>query len=1146
MDSEKENEILTFWEDKKIFEKSLKEGPKPRGFFKKRKKFIFFEGPPFANGLPHHGHLLVSTIKDVVGRYKTMKGFVVDRIWGWDCHGFPIESEVSKILGVSSKKEIEDVGLIRFSSEARKSIFKYVKEWEVIIKRLGRWVDMKNTYKTMDNSFIESVWNVFCRINDKGLVKKVHRVFHISPAFETTLSNLEVTQGYKDIEDLSAYVIFPLKNDSRFLVAWTTTPWTLPGNVALAVNPKIDYVDVEKNGKTYVVAKDLLKDVFVDEDVKILNEFKGSELVNKEYEPLFNYFSDIGWKVYPADFVTSDDGTGIVHIAPGFGEDDNNLSIKHSLPTILHVNLQGKFTEDIKDFAGLEVKPKDNPKETDEKIVKFLEEKQKILRTKLIIHSYPHCWRSGCPLINYATESWVIEMPKIRNKLISENQKIQWVPEHIKDGRFGKWLEGAPDWSISRDRYWGTPLPIWENNGDYIFVDSVKTLKNYMKCSKNEYTFIRHGESESNVKNVVWTKKDGYPLTEKGTTQAQKAGDELKDKVDIIITSPLERTRQTAYEIAKKCGLKEEDIIFDDRLRERGVCSTCDGVKKWSEIGIKAEWEAKTMNDLYEIADPDSFESYGSIIDRVTDALYEYEEKYKNKKILVVTHKVVCTTANLVSDSLVYKDAIEFFKDSEKYWSRFKENCAYLKVDFKPIPRNEEGHIDLHRPYIDDVVLIKDGKEYKRISYIFDCWFESGSMPYGSTHYPFYDSGFDPINNKEFPADFIVEGIDQTRGWFNSLLSVSVAAFGKMSYKTAVANGLVLEESGKKKLSKSQKNFTDPTVLMEKYGADSFRYYLMSSPIVRGEPLPFSEKKIDEVRKKLINRLLNSVTFYNLCKKEGDKTSISSSNILDKWILSRLNETIKEVTENLEKYYIDKAARPLNDFVDDLSTWYIRRSREVMKSKDGEQSRAVLRFVLIEFAKICAPYIPFTSEFIYKEIGDNEKESIHLFAWPQDGNIDKKLLESMASVRKIVTEALDLRQNAEIKVRQPLSKLSISKGIIDLEKYGEIIKEEVNVKSIVEDGGETKLDTEITKELQEEGRIRDFVRFVQDARKKKKLNQNSVVVLNVNTDEDFLSLIKKWEDYIKKTANVSDIKLDGSIDNSTETKIGDSNISISI
>ena len=1163
-----EEEILKFWRENKIFEKSLEQT-------KKGESFVFYDGPPFATGLPHYGHLLAGTIKDVIPRYQTMRGKHVRRKWGWDCHGLPIENLVEKKFGLNNKKDIEDFGVGKFNEAARDSVLTYDKDWKEIVPRFGRFIDMEDSYKTMDWQYSESIWWAFKDLYDKNLIYKGYKAMHICPRCETTLSDNEVADGYRDVKDFSVIAKFELIPDTNirmnandtnntniktYVLSWTTTPWTLPGNVALAVGEDIDYVVIEKKDEgdvdllRFILAKEKLEEIFGEQEYKIISEMKGSELVGKKYKALFDYYSkndalenrENGWKIYGADFVTTKDGTGVVHIAPAFGSDDMALGKKYNLPFIQHVGMDGRFKKEVTDFAGMQVKSKDDPQATDIEIIKHLAHAGKLFEKKKYEHSYPHCWRCATPLLNYAADSWFVKVPEIKDKAVEENKKINWVPEKIGSARFANLLESSPDWAISRSRYWGAPLPVWEaENGERITIGSVLELKKYTKKSGNKYFVMRHGQSKSNHGNyTLSTPEESEGLTELGKKQAIHSAQKLKkEKIDIIISSDLPRAMQTAQAVADVLAIDKEKIIYDKKFREinTGIFN-----KKPNK-----EYHAYTGDYLSKFSKtPPEGENLMDLKKRVMDALYELEEKYKGKNILLVNHEYVAWMLALGVEGGNAKRGVEM-KESKP---DFLKNAEVMKLDFVPFPHNQNYELDLHRPYIDDVILERDGVEYKRIPEVFDCWFESGSMPYASIHYPFENK---ELFKKNFPADFIAEGVDQTRGWFNKLLVLSVALFNRAPYKNVIVNGVVLAEDGQK-MSKSLNNYPDPMDVVNKYGADSVRYYMLSSQIVRGEDLRFSEKGVDEVYKKVVLRLQNVLSFYQLyAGKNSALHAPHSTNILDKWILARLRQLSKEVTEGLENYEMDKATRPFMDFVDDLSTWYLRRSRDRFKNSDTnirmntndtntddkQQALQTTHHVLHTISKLLAPFMPFLAEDVYRQTG-GKKESVHLESWPTGAwsvecvvwklfrrkkNKDDKILEQMQEVRDIVSLGLEARAESGIKVRQPLPLLKIrnpKSEIRNKKDLLELIKSEVNIKEIVFDGSiknEVELDTNITAELKREGQIRELLRQIQSLRKGEKLQPEEIVKLKVMTNSDGENLIKEFKEQIKSTAGLEEI-----------------------
>lgn len=888
-----EEEILKFWKDNDIFKKSIEER-------EGAPYFSFYDGPPFATGKPHYGHILTTTIKDAVLRYSTMRGYQVPRRVGWDCHGLPIENLIEKELKIKNKKEIEELGVGKFNEHCKNSVFACVEDFQKTLERVGRWADYSNAYATMDREYTESVWWVLKQLWDKGLVKKDYRVSPYCPRCSTTLSNFEVNQGYKKTKDRSVFIKFKLEEkENTFLLAWTTTPWTLPQNVAIAINKDEDYVCVLEENEKYILAKKRLE--VIEGEYKIEKEFKGEEILGLKYEPIFDYLKkqkpqniENAYQVFHGDYVGVEDGTGLVHTATMYGEDDHNLGKKYNLPFIHTVDESGRFLDFVEDYKG------ENVFEANKKITNDLKEKGILYKEELVEHTYPFCWRCDSPLMYYAKESYYLMVTKFKKNLVENNEKIHWVPNHIKEGRFGKWLEGARDWDFTRNRFWGAPIPIW-------------------KC--------------------------------------------------------------------EKCG------------------------------------------------------------------------------------KMICVGS---------------IEELEK-----------LKI---------EGDLtDLHKPYIDQVLLkCECGAKMKRTPEVFDCWFESGSMPYASWHYPFENK---ELVEKTFPANFIAEGLDQTRGWFYTLhviasaLSLENGSLGENNpaFKNVIVNGLVLDKRGRK-LSKKLKNYPDPNEVFEKYGADALRYFLLASTSI-GEDYRFSEDKVKEVWRKVILSYENCFVFFNTYKKE--KEFIESSNILDKWILSRLANFNKSIIRYMNEYELTKAVRLFNDFIDDFSNWYIRRSRRRFQKPETDlefnEAETTLKFVLKETSKIMAPFIPFMAEKMYQALKDKEdKESVHLCDFPEisDDLIDKNLEDEMQKAREIVNIALKERTEKGVKVRQPLALAKLKKEIN--KELIEIIKEEINVKEILIDSSiqeDVWLDFELTDELKEEGMAREIIRNIQQMRKNLRYSKNDKILL---------------------------------------------------
>ncbi len=1157
-----EEKVLKFWQEKKIFEKSVNKKA-PKG------DYVFYDGPPFATGLPHYGHILANIIKDAIPRYQTMKGKKVERVWGWDCHGLPIENIIEEELGLKTKKDIFKIGVAKFNKAAHDRVFSFAGDWKKIIPRIGRWVDMENDYKTMDADYTESVLWVFKKLFDKGLIYEGYKSMHICPRCETTLSNFEVTQNYKEIDDISVYVkaelIEPTTNDKQpttYLLAWTTTPWTLPGNVALAVNPDIEYAVVkfknlqqQEEGR-FILAKNRLE--MLNKEYEIIKTISAKEIIGKQYRPIFDYYfkdeglknRENGWKIYPAGFVSREEGTGIVHIAPAFGEDDMQLGNKYKLPFIQHVAMDGSIKKEASDFAGLQAKPKDNPAATDIEIIKWLAHNNKLFKKEKMNHSYPHCWRCDTPLLNYATSSWFVKVTEIKNGkggLIENNKMVDWIPPHLQKGRFGNWIKDARDWSISRSRFWGAPIPVWKCDQCHKLkvIGSIADIKNSTEKSGNRYFVMRHGWAKSNGDNWVSSKietSDKYPLTDKGRKEAILTAQKLKDRnIDFIFYSEFERTKQTAFLVAEKIGLSREKVIPDRRLMEVNV-----GIFEGKRTGDYHKYFNSIEEKFYKT--PPGGENLTELKKRVGDFLYDTDRNYSGKNILIVSHEYPIWNLFAAAEGANPKKAVELKGKKND----FIKTGEVRKLDFTPVPHDDNYELDLHRPFIDEVEFkCVCGGEMRRVPDVFDCWFESGSMPYGQSHYPFENK---KKFEKNFPAEFIAEGVDQTRGWFYTLLVLSSALFGKPAYKNVIANGIILAEDGQK-MSKRLKNYPDPMELVNRYGADALRLYLLSSPAVRAESLNFLEKGVDDVYKKTILRLWNSYSFYRLYtdKKANSKRQIANSkNVLDKWILTRLQETINQISGAINEYELDKASQPIGDFVEDLSTWYIRRSRERFKNSGTDQKSAIAttHFVLSEFSKAIAPITPFISEALFKSL-QSKKQSLHLEDYPLIKKLaakEKLLIEEMKEARKFAELALAKRQEAGIKVRQPLFELRIKN--YELRNKNELlnlVKDEVNMKEIVFDKNiatDVELDIVITQELKDEGQIRELTRMIQDLRKQAGYQPKDTIVLYVEAESGMRDLIDKYTSGIKKSVGAKSIefKRTDKFGAETETKID--NISI--
>lgn len=933
---EREREVEKFWADNNIFKKSIDSR-------KDAKTYMFYDGPPTANGKPHIGHVLTRVIKDMIPRYRTMKGYKVPRKAGWDTHGLPVELEVEKLLGIDGKDQIEAYGLDPFISKCKESVWKYKGMWEEFSGVVGFWADMEDPYVTYHNDFIESEWWALKKIWDRGLLYKGFKIVPYCPRCGTPLSSHEVAQGYKDVKERSAIVRFKVKGEDAYFLAWTTTPWTLPSNVALCVNPEEMYVRVKHEGYTYIMAEALVETV-LKENFEVIESFKGKTLEYKEYEPLFDFVNPDkkAWFVTCDSYVTLTDGTGIVHIAPAFGEDDSRVGRNYDLPFVQLVNAKGELTEETA-WAGVFVK------KADPLVLETLEKDGKLFDAPNFEHSYPHCWRCNTPLIYYARESWYIKMSAVKEDMIRNNNTINWIPESIGKGRFGDWLENLQDWAISRNRYWGTPLNIWQ-------------------C---------------------------------------------------------------------ECGHMHS---------------------------IGSIEELKAMSD----------------------------------------------------------------------------NCP--------------DDIELHRPYIDDVTIKceKCGKQMKRVPEVIDCWFDSGAMPFAQHHYPFENKD---IFEQQFPADFISEAVDQTRGWFYSLLAISTLIFNEAPYKNVIVLGHVQDENGQK-MSKSKGNAVDPMEALKEYGADAIRwyFYVNSAPWL---PNRFHGKVVTEGQRKFMGTLWNTYAFYVLYAEidNFDPTKYSLDydklSVMDKWLLSKLNTLIKDVDGHLENYRITESARVLQEFTDELSNWYVRRCRERYWAKGMEQDKInaymSLYTALVTLAKLAAPLIPFMTEEIYqnlvRSVDTKAPESIHLCDYPVADNslIDKSLEDSMDEVLNVVVLGRAARNAANIKNRQPIGNMYIKAEETLGELYTQIIKEELNVKNVefredvenfVSYSFKPQLKTVGPKYGKLLGKIREVLTNLDGAKAMAELKSNGSLDFDFDgekvslTNEDLLIDTVKSDNYISEGNNKVTIVLD--------------------
>ena len=1125
----REEKILEFWKENNIFKKTVEARTGSP-------EFVFYEGPPTANGNPGIHHLESRAFKDAIPRYKTMQGYHVRRKGGWDTHGLPVELQVEKKLGLTSKKAIEEYGIAKFNQDCKHSVWEYLETWNKFTKRIGYWVDQENAYVTYHNDYIESVWNIVKKVNEQGLLYKDYKVVPWCPRCGTALSSHELAQGYEDVKDLSVTVKFKVKGEENtYILAWTTTPWTLPGNVALAVGADIDYVKILSGGEFYFLAKARLS--IVTEPYEIVEEIKGAGLVGMEYEPVFPYLTETisekekpklakAYRVHKAGFVTTDDGTGVVHTAVMYGQDDFVLGGEVGLPKHHLVGLDGKFLPGTGIFEGRFVKDE----EVAVDIIKDLAHRGLLFKKEKYEHSYPHCWRCKTPLIYYARDSWYIKMsdPRIKSELISENKKINWEPSHLREGRFGEWLREIKDWAVSRERYWGTPLPVWhcEACGKTEVLGSVEDLKSRAKKSGNRYFMARHGEARSNVGEWVNSSAErANDMTLEGIHQVEESAEARKNtKFDMIFASPMPRTRATAEIIADTIGFDKSQIVFDDRLWE-----------------IKAgEFDGKPVKDFHDywLGMKDKFtdaypggESRKDMYARVSAFLYELEEKYKDKTILIVSHgdpvMALCLSAEGFSRVGLdeKEEAFDYFKTGE-----------IREISFTPLPHNENFELDLHRPYIDEVALFCScAGKLERTKEVMDVWFDSGAMPFAEDHYPFENKAW--VEGAGYPADYISEAIDQTRGWFYTLHAVGILMGRGLAYKNVICLGHLLDAKGKK-MSKSLGNIVDPWQAMDKYGVDTLRLW-MYSVNQPGESKNFDEKTVALLSQQVFGLLYNVLAFYELYRdkdlESGDRPA--SDHILDKWILARLDELVEMSTENLDNYKLLEPVRAIREFIGDLSTWYLRRSRERIKEGDRD-AKATLYYVLRTLSKLLAPFAPLAGEDVWQKLkNEDDQESVHLEPWPTTGtsllskvlhlgDSGKNVIANMESVRNLVTLGLEARQKTGIKVRQPLRSFKV-KGSPLPPQYVELIKEELNVKEILFDkdlNTDVFLDVRIDESLKAEGDYREFVRALQDMRKKMGLTPNESVGLVVSTDEKGKELIETFRKDMEKTVMLSDIK----------------------
>ncbi|OGZ57986.1 MAG: hypothetical protein A3G60_04135 [Candidatus Ryanbacteria bacterium RIFCSPLOWO2_12_FULL_47_9c] len=1111
-----EEEVLGFWARRKIFEKSISK----RG--SNAKRFVFFEGPPYANGLPGVHHVEARVFKDVVARYKTMRGFRVERRAGWDTHGLPTEMAVEKKLGIKRKKDIEEkIGIRAFVEAARADVFLYKKEFERMTERIGYWLDLERAYVTMNNSYIESLWWIVKEFWKRGLLYEANKVVSWCTRCGTALSSHEIAQGYKRVTEDSIYIRFRLKTRRASLLVWTTTPWTLPANVAAAVHPDLEYVTIDDKGDKLILLADRAKVLFP-ESAPLWKE-KGGNLIGLEYEtpfPMSGLPTQAGhvYRVVAGDFVSGGEGSGVVHIAPAFGEDDAQVGKRENLPTLLTIDEEGRFTDSVPQFRGMFVK------DADPLIIKDLEQKGYLWRREPYEHDYPFCWRCDSPLLYMARRSWWVSVSKKRKELVEANKKVFWHPEYIRDGRFGQWISEAKDWAFSRERYWGTPLPVWKcaSCNHIEVIGSVDDLSRRAPTSGNTYFLIRHGYAKKNFLHISTSLPDGgkYPLLPQGRREVKKTAQLLKKiGIELIVSSDLTRTKETATILARALKVP---VLYDEDMRDLHT----------------GDFEGKSvMEALASIGGKDRFktrfagkggESWDDLKERMYKFFQRLERLHKNKKIALVGHGDPWWFLEATMKGTLEPDKIP----REKYL----ESGEVHKVIPIAVPRNDRGETDLHRPYIDEIAVNCPmcGARMIRTNDVIDVWFDSGAMPYAAWHYPF--ENHDRIDKKvSYPADFIAEGIDQTRGWFYTLLAVSVLLGRGAPYKNVMSLGFVLDKTGKK-MSKRLGNIVEPMTLIEKYGADAVRWYFFTINQPEDDKL-FDAVDLERAKRNFLDLLLNTLNFYKLYKKPKRATKTkpltqaSGKHILDRWMLARLAVVQGDVTKNMDAYDVVGAARALENFIaEDVSRWYVRRSRERMRDGQGLET---LREILLDTARLAAPFVPFTAEVIYHELG-GKKESVHLEDWPQRRAYSSALVRSMDEIRMLSSRGLELRARAGIKIRQPLSLFSIRKSRIRDKELFSVLKDELNVKDVVINSridDDVALDISLTDELKEEGLVREIIRFVQDMRKQKGLNPHDSIYLTLAG-----SLSQESVEKIKKGSRARKIFIENGV--SAGTKVG--------
>ncbi|MBI4128685.1 MAG: class I tRNA ligase family protein, partial [Parcubacteria group bacterium] len=1080
-----EKEVLRFWKEKRIFERSLQK--RSRG-----KRFVFYEGPPSANAPPGVHHVLGRVYKDIICRYKTMQGYSVPRRAGWDTHGLPIEIAVEKAIGANSKKDIEEYGIERFNAKAKELVWKYKKEWDGLTERIGFWLDLEHPYITYETSYIESLWWIIKAVWRSRRLYRDYKVVPYCPRCGTALSSHEVAQGYERVTEDSIIVRFPMRGQERtYFLVWTTTPWTLPANVAIAVNPELTYVKVRlDDGAVGIVAEDLKERVIP--QGKILGKISGKLLVGAEYEPLYRFIEPQkpAFRVVPAQFVRAEEGTGIVHIAPAFGTDDMDISRIFDLPILLTVAEDGTMKKEITPWAGLFVK------EADPRIVEDLQKRTLLHTVTPFQHDYPFCWRCSTPLIYYAKMAWFIRMHDLRDTLRAENTKIHWEPSHLQTGRFGEWLSEVKDWTFSRDRYWGTPLPIWTCTqcGKEICIGSLADFERFRPQPRNTYFLFRHGESIKNQRSIAssYPEKHRYPLTEHGKHQVRLIIPTLrKAGIDLVFSSDILRARETAAMIGSALGVP---VAFDTRLREIDHGALNGEPLEVTHAFFSSEIEkfAKRFP---------GGENWRQVRTRMVNCMQWLEKKYSGKRILVVSHGDPLWMLTGALRGLAEREVIDPKKNA---YPKVGGLLGGMTVPYAPF--DVRGEINLHRPYIDRLPLVCDrancGGNLRRMPEVVDVWFDSGAMPFAQWHYPFEKEARRAIDAGEFfPADYICEGIDQTRGWFYTLLAVSVLLGKGNPYRNVISFGHVLDSKGDA-MHKSKGNVVFPDEVIRKFGIDAVRWFYFTVSAA-GELKRFDEREIRERERRFLATLWNIGLFIRAYVRTRPVRGARPT-LLDRWISARINETTGVMTASLDRYDVPSAARALDALVDDFSNWYLRRSRRALQRPGTrkEYNRAAWHLceAYMRVLRLCAPFTPFLAEALYRQLPVQKETSVHLADFPKPvRRRDHAVLRTMEEVRMIVRNGLAIRKRKGIRVRQPLRDVVVVGATATLAQYREIIAEELNTHSVTRslraprgnayaherEGDVTVyLNTAIDAALAREGEIREIMRQIQDARKR--------------------------------------------------------------